>query len=156
MLQLPTVFNSSQWVTTALCQPPNPNLDFHCPQLSTPNELSSFMFCDSSSDSWDILLLFLKDVLSFMTLLLLVLFLYHHLSLSFQRKALDIQKVLNKHLLVEETKIEFKCSVLHKLSPDSLSLTSHIFFPFLIPVKIMALTIFKMLVFPSEGRRGIK
>lgn len=58
MSQIPTVLNSSQWLSMALLQPLNPNLEFLCPQPSVPNELSSCMVHDSFLDSWDILLLF--------------------------------------------------------------------------------------------------
>lgn len=128
MSQLPTILSSSQWLSIALLQPPNPNSDLPCPQGSVPDELSSFMVHDSFSDSWDILLLFLEDALFFLTLLLVMVFLYHHLSLSLQRKVLEIQNVLNKYFPVEEIKIELKCPVLHRVSPETVSLTSLTFF----------------------------
>lgn len=73
------ITHSAQHLTSNL---KNPNPDLPCPQISAPNKSISLMLHHTFSDSWNVLLVFLEVVLSFLTLYFHWLFLYL-ISLSF-------------------------------------------------------------------------
>lgn len=105
----------------------NPNPDLPCPRKSALNKLTCLMLHHTFSDFWNVLLLFLEVALSFLTLLLLVI--YHvYLCLSKLYTVLEIQKELNEYFLVREVKIEWKCLLLHKVSPETVCMESQVYF----------------------------